>query len=161
LPSATLGWLASGLVAGAPQWRADRVGALRRARARLATARVDGVDWYWPVHERIRRAEPAERVRLLAPFDPVVWDRRRFELFWGWAYRFEAYTPAPKRVRGYYALPLLWRDAVIGWANLSVQGGRLAHEVGFVSGRAPRERAFGRELEGELEAMRRFLQPTG
>ena len=157
LPSATIGWLASGLVAGAPQWRADRAGALRRARARLATARVDGVDWYWPAHERIRRTEPAERVRLLAPFDPVVWDRRRFERFWGWAYRFEAYTPAHKRVRGYYALPLLWRDAVIGWANLSVQGGRLTHEVGFVSGRAPRERAFGRELERELEAMRRFL----
>jgi len=44
----------------------------------------------------------AERVWLLAPFDPVVWDRRRFKL-WGWAYRFEAYTPAPKRVRGNYA----------------------------------------------------------
>ena len=37
-------------------------------------------------------------MRLLTPFDPVVWDRRRFELFWGWAYRFEAYTPLPKRV---------------------------------------------------------------
>ncbi|MGC4048239.1 MAG: crosslink repair DNA glycosylase YcaQ family protein [Paludibaculum sp.] len=49
-------------------------------------------------------------VRLFAPFDPVVWDRLRFETFWGWAYRFEAYTPAPKRVRGYYALPLMWRD---------------------------------------------------
>jgi hypothetical protein len=36
-----------------------------------------------------------DRLRLLAPFDPVVWDRRRFELLWGWAYRFEAYTPAP------------------------------------------------------------------
>ena len=57
-------------------------------------------------------------MRLLAPFDPVVWDRRRFELFWGWAYRFEAYTPAPKRKLGYYALPLLWRDRVIGWANV-------------------------------------------
>ena len=49
-------------------------------------------------------------MRLLAPFDPVVWDRRRFEMFWGWAYRFEAYTPAAKRQLGYYALPLLWRD---------------------------------------------------
>ncbi len=61
-----------------------------------------------------------EAVRLLAPFDPVVWDRRRFEAFWGWAYRFEAYTPAPRRVRGYYALPLLWRDQVIGWGNLAL-----------------------------------------
>lgn len=52
-----------------------------------------------------------ERVRLLAPFDPLVWDRRRFELLWGWPYRFEAYTPPAKRKLGYYALPLLWRDA--------------------------------------------------
>lgn len=160
LPSATLGWLASGLVVGAPQWRSERQAALRRVRARLASTRIDGVDWYWPAGERIRAWEPEERVRLLAPFDPVVWDRRRFELFWGWAYRFEAYTPAPKRVRGYYALPLLWRDAVIGWANLSVREGRLAHDVGFVSGRAPRERAFARELERELDAMRRFLSLT-
>ena len=48
------------------------------------------------------------------PFDPVVHDRTRFELLWGWTYRFEAYTPAPKRKRGYYALPLLWRDRAIG-----------------------------------------------
>jgi uncharacterized protein YcaQ len=157
LPSATLGWLASGLANGAPQWRGDRAAALKRARARLATARVDGVDWYWPADERIRRAQPSERLRLLAPFDPVVWDRRRFELFWGWAYRFEAYTPAKKRVRGYYALPLLWREAVIGWANLAVQGGRLSHEVGFVSGRAPHGAEFKRELERELDAMRGFL----
>ena len=68
---------------------------------------------------------PASHTALLSPFDPIVWDRRRFELFWGWAYRFEAYTPAPQRVRGYYALPLLWRDQVIGWGNLAVQDGAL------------------------------------
>ncbi|EWS60580.1 hypothetical protein Y695_04569 [Hydrogenophaga sp. T4] len=56
-------------------------------------------------------------MRLLAPFDPVVWDRDRFERLWDWAYRFEAYTPPAKRVRGYYAMPLLWRDQVIGWAT--------------------------------------------
>jgi len=45
---------------------------------------------------------------FLAPFDPVVWDRLRFEHLWGWPYRFEAYyTPSAKRVRGYYAMPLL------------------------------------------------------
>ncbi len=161
LPSATLGWFASALVLGAPQWMADRAGALRRVRARTATTRIDGVDWHWPAGERVLRAEPPDRVRFLAPFDPVVWDRRRFELFWGWAYRFEAYTPAPKRVRGYYALPLLWREAVIGWANLSVQGGRLTHELGYVSGRAPREPGFKRALEAELHEMRRFLGVEG
>ena len=64
-------------------------------------------------------------VRFLTPFDPIVWDRDRFERLWGWMYRFEAYTPAPKRKLGYYAMPLLRRDRVIGWANLSVEKGRL------------------------------------
>jgi uncharacterized protein YcaQ len=95
-------------------------------------------------------------VRLLAPFDPVVWDRARFELLWGWEYRFEAYTPAPKRKLGYYALPLLWRDRVIGWANLSVKNGQLNTEIGYV-GPPPRDRFFKRELEAELERMRLFL----
>ena len=96
-------------------------------------------------------------VRLLAPFDPLVWDRRRFELFWGWAYRFEAYTPAPKRKLGYYALPLLWRDAVIGWGNLSVQENRLVSSFAYVLGKAPRDAAFRRGLEEEMARMKHFL----
>ena len=99
-------------------------------------------------------------MRFLAPFDPVVQDRARFELLWGWAYRFEAYTPAPKRKLGYYALPLLWRDRVIGWGNLSVEGGTLRHELGYVAGRAPRDRAFKRALEAELDRVRAFLGLT-
>jgi uncharacterized protein YcaQ len=94
---------------------------------------------------------------LLAPFDPVVHDRTRFELLWGWIYRFEAYTPAAKRKLGYYALPLLWRDRVIGWGNLAVKDGRLTSDVGYAGGKAPRARAFKHELEAELERMREFL----
>jgi uncharacterized protein YcaQ len=98
-----------------------------------------------------------ERVRLLAPFDPLVWDRRRFEAFWGWAYRFEAYTPAARRQLGYYALPVLWRDRVIGWANAALTRGGLQVQAGYVSGRAPREAAFRREFEAEVERLRAFL----
>lgn len=159
LPLATLGMLVSRLGIGVPQWRGERAAVLKRAKARLAHERIDGVDWFWPASERFRRGEPEERVRLLAPFDPLVWDRRRFELLWGWAYRFEAYTPAPKRQLGYYALPLLWRDEVIGWANASVDAGRLATDFGYVAGRAPREAAFRRELEAEVARLREFLQP--
>jgi uncharacterized protein YcaQ len=95
-------------------------------------------------------------VRLLTQFDPVVWDRYRFELLWGWVYRFEAYTPAAKRKLGYYALPLLWRDRVIGWANLSVKNGKLQAEFGFVE-KQPRDSIFKRELAAELDRMRAFL----
>jgi uncharacterized protein YcaQ len=160
LPAASLGQLVSHLGGGgAPQWRGERAAALQRARARLATLRIDGVDWVWPAGERIARREPDDMVRLLAPFDPVVWDRRRFELFWGWAYRFEAYTPPAKRKLGYYALPLLWRDAVIGWANLATRNGTLTSDIGHVTGRAPRGHLFRRELDAELERMRHFLAP--
>jgi hypothetical protein len=119
--------------------------------------RIDGIDWYWPPNGNAERQLPQDTVRLLAPFDPVVWDRARFELLWGWAYRFEAYTPVSKRKLGYYALPLLWRDRVIGWGNLSMKNGELLSEIGYVESRPPRERVFRRELETELEHMRVFL----
>jgi uncharacterized protein len=157
LPLATLGMLVSRLSIGVPQWTGERSAVLKRTKARLAHERIAGVDWYWPAGERIRRAEPEERVRLLAPFDPLVWDRRRFELFWGWAYRFEAYTPAPKRQLGYYALPLLWRDQVIGWGNLAWRDGRLAAQFGYVAGRAPRDRAFRNALDAEIAGTATFL----
>ena len=159
LPVASLGQLASLLCGGAPQWRDERAAALARAKQRLAHARVDGTDWYWPAHEKppSARWRPDEAVRLLTPFDPVVWDRRRFERFWGWAYRFEAYTPEPKRKLGYYALPLLWRDQVIGWGNIGVRDGRLTSQLGYAAGRAPRDAAFRAGLRDELERMRVFL----
>ena len=87
----------------------------------------------------------------------VVWDRRRFEILWGWAYRFEAYTPAARRTFGYYALPLLWRDRVIGWANLVVRGGALHAGFGYVASRPPRGPGFRRALDEELDRVRAFL----
>jgi uncharacterized protein len=167
LPEASLRQLMALLRGGAPQWDALRPAALARAKQRLASAVVDGVAWYWPQAESPTAARYAathstqshtqDAVRLLAPFDPLVWDRRRFGLLWGWAYRFEAYTPAPKRVRGYYALPLLWREQVIGWGNVSVADGALHADLGYVAGKAPREAAFKRALDAELAQMQNFL----
>jgi uncharacterized protein len=114
------------------------------------------VDWYWPAGESATSGTPDRVVRFLAPFDPVVWDRRRFQLLWGWTYRFEAYTPAPKRQFGYYALPLLWCDRVIGWANVSVREGRLHSDINYVD-HLPNDPAFVRELDSELDRMRLFL----
>jgi uncharacterized protein YcaQ len=160
LPAASLSTLVLRLRYGAPQLRGELRAALVRARTRLAHARVDDVEWYWPADERLRSAPPDDAVRLLAPFDPIVWDRRRFEMFWGWAYRFEAYTPLPKRKLGYYALPLLWRDRVIGWGNLSVVDGELRAEVRYLTGRPPTDPVFKRELREELNRIRAFLRLT-
>jgi uncharacterized protein len=160
LPERSLTQLAFLLASyGVPHWRDARQSALARARARLPHTTVDGQSWYWPEGEnpRSRRHVVSDDVRLLAPFDPVVWDRRRFEIFWGWPYRFEAYTPAAKRVRGYYALPLLWRDEVVGWGNLSVADGRLTSSFGYANRRATKDPAFRRELDAELERIEIFL----
>ena len=159
LPAASLGQLLSLLCVGAPQWRMQRAAALTRAKQRFAHTRIDGIDWYWPGEEspRSSRWRLDDEVRLMTPFDPIVWDRRRFTLFWEWEYRFEAYTPAPKRKLGYYALPLLWRGRVIGWANLSVSGGQLHGAFGYVGGEAPGDPAFAIGLEAELALMNLFL----
>jgi uncharacterized protein YcaQ len=157
LPARSLSILVRGLRSAVPQWRGDLAAGLARTKQRLDHARVDGVDWYWPAEEAPARAAVDEAVRLLAPFDPIVRDRDRFELLWGWVYRFEAYTPPKKRKLGYYALPLLWQGRVIGWGNLAAKNGEVVPELGYVAGSAPRDPAFTRELEAELERMRMFL----
>jgi uncharacterized protein YcaQ len=150
-----LGPLARALrVAGEAQ---RAIGALR-AEGRFEADVFDGITYLWPARSALVGEQDVPRqVRLLAPFDPLVWDRRRFEHLWGWPYRFEAYTPLARRVRGYYAMPLLWGQHVIGWANLTRDAAELHAEFGFVTKR-PREREFGVQLEAELERLRAFLR---
>ncbi len=158
LPAPSFSQLVMFLAAAVPQWREARQAALARARQRLPHAKVEGVTWYWPPGENpaAKRHQPDDSVRLLAPFDPVVWDRRRFEIFWRWPYRFEAYTPAPRRLLGYYALPLLWRDQVVGWANVTVRDGRLQPALGFFGPRLT-EPVFTAAVDDELHRLHAFL----
>jgi uncharacterized protein YcaQ len=157
LPARTLAFLAGRLRYAVPQWERHLKSALKRSRDRLASARAGGVDWYWPADDSAAREPDEDRVRLLAPFDPIVWDRRRFELLWGWPYRFAAYTPAAKRKFGYYAMPVLWHDRIVGWANATAAAGSVDVAFGYASGRPPRERAFARALDEEVERLRAFL----
>ena len=159
LPSRSLGQLCSHLGYGAPHLHAEIRQALAQARERLPSVELDGQAWLWPEGEDpcSRRWQFDEELRLLAPFDPIVWDRLRFERLWGWAYRFEAYTPAPKRKLGYYALPLLWRGQVLGWGNLSAVDGRLQAQIAYAAGRPPREAGHAQALQAELARMAEFL----
>jgi uncharacterized protein len=159
LPAASLGYL-YGLMRryGAPQLAAELAQIREQAASRYANARVDGQLWFWPRGEDpgAERDDLGEKVRLLSPFDPVVWDRRRFHSLWGWEYKFEAYLPPAQRRMGHYAMPVLWREHVVGWANLKVVDGRLRHSLGF-AGPRPRGAAFRRALDEALHRMREFL----
>lgn len=156
LPGKCLADLVRRLRFAVPQWHGELREALQRAKQRLAHTRIDGVDWYWPAQEDPTDYALQHPVRLLTPFDPVVWDRERFEILWGWQYRFEAYVPAGKRRLGYYALPLLYRDRVIGWGNLRVEDRQLKSEFGYVANQ-PSDRVFKRELGEELDRIKAFL----
>jgi uncharacterized protein YcaQ len=156
LPGRRMSVLIRRLRYAVPHWEDKLASTLQRAKKRLSHTQVDGVDWYWPAEANVGDSAAPDSVRLLAPFDPVVWDRARFELLWGWEYRFEAYTPPAKRIRGYYALPLLWRDHIIGWGNLSVKNGELQADFGYIKSE-PRDRIFKRELEAEMSRVRIFL----
>jgi uncharacterized protein YcaQ len=157
LPAASLSHAVSRLRYAVPHWHGELRRALHRARHRLSSSRIGSDTWYWPADETLSFDTPPDVVHLLAPFDPVVWDRRRFERLWGWAYRFEAYTPVSMRKLGYYALPLLWRDRVVGWGNVGIKAGELQAAFGYVNSRPPRDPRFARELEAEVERIRRFL----
>lgn len=140
-------------IARAPNHRKTIQGLI--SAGKLEKQVIDGVAYLWPVGAAASEPPPRS-VRFLAPFDPVVWDRRRFEHLWGWPYRFEAYTPAAKRVRGYYAMPVLWGDRVIGWANTGIVANKLTVELGF-AGKPPADREFKREVEAETARLEAFL----
>ncbi|HEX8395592.1 MAG TPA: crosslink repair DNA glycosylase YcaQ family protein [Longimicrobium sp.] len=132
---AKAGWVAD-------YFRMDRT-STRALPARLAAegalvqARVEG--WKEPVyihpdHEPAARAAAEGGLRpvlttLLSPFDPVVWDRARASELFGFDYRLECYTPGPRRVYGYYVLPILRRGALIGRMDAKAHRAQGAFEV--------------------------------
>ncbi|HEV7490032.1 MAG TPA: crosslink repair DNA glycosylase YcaQ family protein, partial [Rhodanobacteraceae bacterium] len=86
--------------------------------------RIDVAGWNAPAYVHAEHREMclaaargalrATRTTLLSPFDPVVWDRERASALFEFDYRLECYTPAPKRVYGYYVLPILHRGRLVG-----------------------------------------------
>jgi uncharacterized protein len=161
LPRQSLGYLISLCGYGAPGLQIELRQALKELEdGWLASSKADGLMYLWPADESLDQVAPAG-VRLLAPFDPLVWDRRRFEHLHGWAYRFEAYTPPAKRVMGYYALPLFQAEKAVGWANLKITtsgagGGELVSDIGLIPG-VRRTASFEKALNAELDRFRVFL----
>ncbi len=79
--------------------------------ASQAYAHVDAIR---SIRSAVRGRLVPTATTLLSPFDPVVWDRSRAKQMFGFHYRIEVYTPGPQRQFGYFTLPILHRDQIVG-----------------------------------------------
>ncbi len=125
---------------------------------KLLLAEVQG--WEEPayLHPRFKNASPVKARALLSPFDPVVWCRPRVERIFDFNYRLEIYVPAEKRRFGYYVLPFLLGDQLVGRVDLKADrsSSKLFVQGSYVEKKVNSDRV-AQQLSIELNRLRKFL----
>jgi uncharacterized protein YcaQ len=133
----------------------------RMRRKELVPVALEGAGKleHWARPETLEASfEPAaETVHILSPFDPLVHQRKRLELFFGYEHRFEAYVPKKKRKLGYFALPVLVGDEIVAAIDLKTDRAReklLMQQWTWIADRSRRVRK--RQIEEALHRFERF-----
>jgi uncharacterized protein YcaQ len=134
----------------------------RRVRRReLVPLALEGAGraeyWAEPAALDATHVPEAEMVHILSPFDPLIIQRRRLKLFFGYDHVFEAYVPKEKRVFGYFALPVLVDDRIVAVLDLKTDraAGKLLMQKWTWTGEGSR-RALKPLIEDELHRFERF-----
>lgn len=125
---------------------------------RLIATRVEGWKHQAYLHPDAKRPRRIIARAVLSPFDPVVWFRDRAERLFGFHYRIEIYTPEPKRQFGYYVLPFLLGDELVGRVDLKAdrKAGKLLVQ-GAYGEPGIAEAHVAEELADELKLMAGWL----
>ncbi len=113
----------------------------------------------WPLLERIQSGDWQPRTTLLSPFDNLIRDRDRTELMWDFYYRIEIYVPAAKRQYGYYVLPILHGDQLIGRLDpkMDWKKGILTINAIYLQATTPLDETTGRAMAQALNELATFL----
>jgi uncharacterized protein YcaQ len=133
----------------------------RLRRKELVPVIIEGQEkadhWARPQALEEVEGEPGGLVHILSPFDPLIIQRNRLKLFFGYEHRFEAYVPKEKRVFGYFGLPVLVGDEIVAVIDLKADRQAkklLIQQWTWVGNGAPR--AHKKRIEEELGRFERF-----
>lgn len=151
---------------GLPRVLADLEAEGRIQRVQIG---ADGREWPgpWYIHtddlpllDRLGAGDWQPRTTLLSPFDNLICDRARTETLFGFTFRMEIYVPPTQRRYGYYVMPILSGDRLIGRSDVRMDRaqGRLMVNAVYAERDAPRTRTAGRALAGAIEELAEFLR---
>jgi uncharacterized protein YcaQ len=118
---------------------------------------VEGVKGTWRVDPSLLGQPFSGRAALLSPFDRLIHDRRRMVELFGYDYQLEVYKPAAKRRWGYFALPILYGDRLVGKLDANADRNAGALRVDAIHQDVPFDRTMTAAVDGEVKDLAHWL----